>query len=139
MARYYLDTCILFDIAEDSRSSSALALAAVERLLRDGHAIVISDYHAIEWKHLGHSLSLLRTTEDTLGASGCIHVHLDKHQAMRARTLARSRSIPYGDAVHAILARDCDATIVTRDAHFRQILDVVLSVSPNDLLDPESP
>jgi predicted nucleic acid-binding protein len=55
-------------------------------------------------------------------------------QKKEAKTIAKQRNIPEGDALHAVLARDSDAILITRDRHFLLLIDICLSRKPEELL-----
>lgn len=61
-------------------------------------------------------------------------VHPTKEQAEEARNLSKQRGIPFGDAFHAILARDYEAQLVSRDRHFEKVKDITETKSPTDLI-----
>ena len=53
-----------------------------------------------------------------LKTSSC---EISSSQKSQAKDLSDALSIPYGDALHAILARDNEAMLITRDRHFQKI------------------
>ena len=55
-------------------------------------------------------------------------------QFQEAARLKRERKLPFGDLIHAILARDNGAILVTRDKHFVEFEDIVLVRKPEDLI-----
>ncbi len=55
-------------------------------------------------------------------------------QAGKAKDLSLKRGVPKGDALHAILARDNKATLVTLDNHFKSLTDISKLKSPKDLI-----
>jgi len=54
-------------------------------------------------------------------------------QRREAQRIAKERHVPVGDVLHAILARDNDATMVTRDRHFLMLKDIVPPHKPEEL------
>jgi len=42
--------------------------------------------------------------------------------------------VPAGDALHAIVARDNDLILVTRDRHFRKLEDISKHYKPEELI-----
>ena len=56
-----------------------------------------------------------------------------KEQRDEAKKLAEERDIPKGDALHAILARDLDMFLITRDKHFRKLDDISKHYRPEDI------
>ena len=55
-------------------------------------------------------------------------------QSYEAEKIAIQRKVPFGDALHAIIARDCDAILVSRDQHYEKLTDITLSKKPEELL-----
>ncbi len=79
------------------------------------------------------SLDLLIDTWKSLG------IPLEKtfrtlSQAEEADRLAQEQKIPYGDALHAILARELEAVLVTRDKHFKRLTNISKPFKPETLL-----
>jgi predicted nucleic acid-binding protein len=54
-------------------------------------------------------------------------------QLQEIEETARVRQLPWSDVLHAVLARDNHATLITRDAHFQQLADVVESLKPENV------
>jgi hypothetical protein len=54
-------------------------------------------------------------------------------QLTEIENIAKDRRLPWTDVAHAILARDNQATVITRDAHFQQLADVVESLKPENV------
>ena len=55
-------------------------------------------------------------------------------QFKEAKELAHRRKVPWGDALHAIIARDNDAVLVTRDHHFERLSDISIPQKPEDII-----
>ncbi len=55
-------------------------------------------------------------------------------QRKEAKQLAQKFQVPCGDALHSILARDNEAILISRDAHFIELRDVVEVKKPEELL-----
>ena len=54
-------------------------------------------------------------------------------QMREAVKIASNRSVPMADALHAILARDNNAVLVSRDSHFNLLQDVAPVFKPEDV------
>ncbi len=50
-----------------------------------------------------------------------------------AKKLAKERSIPISDAVHALMARQEGAILVSRDKHFKEVEDLIEVRLPEEL------
>lgn len=57
-----------------------------------------------------------------------------KNQIQEAKDLAKDRSVPLRDVLHAIIARDQGAQFVSRDWDFEQLKDIVRAKKPEDLI-----
>ena len=58
---------------------------------------------------------------------------INKNQIITAREIKSELNIPFGDALHAIVAKDNDAILITRDKHFLEI-DFIECYKPEDLI-----
>ena len=55
-------------------------------------------------------------------------------QREEAKKIANERDVPAGDALHAIISRDNDLILVTRDRHFRKLEDISKHYKPEELI-----
>jgi hypothetical protein len=55
-------------------------------------------------------------------------------QRHEARKISAERNVPKGDALHAIMAGDYSAILVSRDKHFRQLKDISDYHRPEELI-----
>ena len=63
-----------------------------------------------------------------------LKVEIEGSQAREAASLSRKRHVAFGDALHAILARDNNAIMVTRDKHFLELNDIAEIRKPEELI-----
>lgn len=61
-------------------------------------------------------------------------IHPTKLEGEEARRLVIQRDVPFGDALHAILARNHEALLVSMDRHFDKLKDVTQAKVPRDLV-----
>ncbi len=61
-------------------------------------------------------------------------VYTDKENIKESRQLCWMRKIPLKDALHAILARDNEAMLISRDRHFEKIKDISITYLPEDFI-----
>ena len=59
---------------------------------------------------------------------------LNEKQRTEARRVSLERGIPYGDALHAIAARDLKCILITRDKHFLRLKDISEPKTPEYFL-----
>ncbi len=55
-------------------------------------------------------------------------------QREEAKKIAEKRGLPKGDVIHAILARDNDSILVSRDKHFQLLKDICEVVKPEEII-----
>jgi len=61
-------------------------------------------------------------------------VEIKEKQIKEAVRLRNNLKIPFGDVLHAILARDNNAIMVTRDRHFEEVQNIVNIKKPEELI-----
>ncbi|MBI2147201.1 PIN domain-containing protein [Candidatus Woesearchaeota archaeon] len=61
-------------------------------------------------------------------------VQITKEQVREARKISKQRNIPLGDAVHAVVAREYQAVLVSRDWDFTKVRDIVQTKKPEELV-----
>lgn len=57
-----------------------------------------------------------------------------RKQREEAKKIAKERCVPAGDALHAIVARNNNSIIITRDRHFRKLEDISKHHKPEELI-----
>jgi predicted nucleic acid-binding protein len=61
-------------------------------------------------------------------------VRATKEQLVKAMKLSKESALSINDAIHAILAKDNNAVLVTRDRHFRRLQTTRIIRSPEELI-----
>ena len=131
MTKYYLDTSILLDYYEKRGRNGEIALILINKI-RSEDILIYSDAHVMELKGLGYSKNEINKILMIL-KSGIKHVHINKGQLEEARRLISYIRIPVRDALHAILARDNEAILVSNDKHFQLLKYIVEIKKPLEL------
>lgn len=57
-----------------------------------------------------------------------------REQRDEAKMIAEERTLPPGDVLHTIIARDHDLLLITRDRHFRKLKDIYNHYKPEELI-----
>ncbi|MBI5884507.1 PIN domain-containing protein [archaeon] len=138
MANYFIDTNIWRDYWQDRNDGwkplGEFAFQLFKKILLEKHRVFYSGW-------IEHELRLLLSRQQIdLMFSEFIKNGLLKKaaisnaQADEATRLAFSRKVPKGDALIAILARDNDAIIVSRDRHFELLNDLAGALKPEDII-----
>ena len=61
-------------------------------------------------------------------------VKVTEKQIKYAIKICKERNVAFGDAIHAILARDNGAIVITRDRHFLELQDLAECRKPEELI-----
>src|SRR3989344_9066152 len=126
--KYYFDTSIWLDLFEDrdepNTPKGKSATELIRKIIRENESIICSEAVKNEMIALGYSMYEI---DDLFFQYRkiIIFVYSNKKQFGKAKDLSKKRKIPLFDALHAVIARDSRATLITRDAHFKELLDIV--------------
>ncbi|MFA5887626.1 MAG: PIN domain-containing protein [Candidatus Nanoarchaeia archaeon] len=136
--RYYLDTAIWKDYYENRsdrlRPIGEWALAFINKAVEEGSRILYSDA-VIRELNKYHSMDEIKAILSIVRNEDCLEkVSIDRKQVQEAKEISQKRNVPFGDALHAVLARDNKAIIVTRDRHFDDLMDIVEARKPEELI-----
>ncbi|MEK6889304.1 MAG: PIN domain-containing protein [Nanoarchaeota archaeon] len=128
--RFYFDTSIWLDFLENRNEpnfpKSEWVKALVEKITREESKIILSDTNILELECVGCSRYEI---EDLFGhlKQRIVYVESKENQIGKAKDLSAKRKIPKRDALHAILARDNHAFLITFDEHFKELADILKS------------
>lgn len=126
MLKYYLDTSVFLDYYEKRGRNGEIALLLINKIKIDNILLLYSDVHIMELKGLGYNKNEISKILRLLKL-GIKQVHVNKEQIEEARRLINYIKIPVRDALHAIIARDNEAILVSNDKHF-QLLKYITEV-----------
>ena len=59
---------------------------------------------------------------------------VSREQRDEAKKIASERNLPKGDVLHAILARDNNYILISRDKHFKQLIDISAHNKPEEII-----
>jgi predicted nucleic acid-binding protein len=134
--KYYLDTSIWIDYYENRKDKYRPLGDWAHRLLslieESNQTVLISELVMIELeKHLTP-----KKTQELLSIYREVikEVNISKRQTEEARKISREKNLSYQDILHAIIPRDNQATLVTRDHHFEKLRDIVTIMKPEELI-----
>ncbi len=131
--RFYLGTAIWRDYLEDRRDNlrplGELAFQFLQNCRKNHCVVILAEPVLFELKDMPKGLldSMLSSFEDILEEASVL-----PEQVQEAKKISAQRGLPFNDVFHAILARDNDAIMITRDYHFEQLADIVESMAPED-------
>jgi len=105
----------------------------LQKIVLDDGIIVYSDVHLLELENVGYPgyeiEELFKPLKPVL-----MFAESTEKQRRRAGEIASQRKIPKGDVLHALLARDMNASMITHDSHFKEIQDIIRPNSVRDML-----
>jgi len=134
--KYYVDTSIWRDYYEDRKDKlkplGEFAFEFFRKVKLNADKIFYSDL-IIEELNIAYNEKEIKEIFNIIEEENLLEkVEISKNQVKEALELKRKLQIPFGDALHAILAKDNNAILVTRDEHFLKI-DFVNVKNPEDL------
>lgn len=136
MKKYYLDTSIWRDYCENRsdkfRPLGDWALRLLNQIDSEGDKIIVSEIIIIELEKRFKKEEINNIFEPFKKAF--IYVNISEKQRKEMRLLNNILKIGKGDILHAILARDNEAIMVTRDKHFDRLSFIVEPFKPEDLI-----
>ena len=135
--KYYFDTSIWLDFFEDRDEPNfpkgAWAQALVTKIINRDDKIVYSDNNVYELSVIGYSAYELDQILEPLRPI-LIFVEATEKQVRKAKDLSLKRDIPKRDALHALIARDSKAILITLDKHFQKTSDIIKPKKPQDFI-----
>ena len=137
LKNFYFDTSIWLDLIEErdepNLPKSELAHKLLNKITRNSDKILYSDVILFELNVLGYSSYEVNDLFESIRPL-LIFVESTEKQMRKAKDLALKRNVPKRDALHALIARDNKAILVTLDKHFQKLLDVIKSGRPQDFI-----
>ena len=137
MKKYYLDTSIWLDFFErrdePNIPKGRWARALIKKITKDSDKILFSDNNFLELISIGYLEFGIKEILQLLGAI-IIFIESTEKEIGKAKDLAQKRNIPKRDALHALIARDNNAILVTLDNHFKKLIDITKPYSPQEFI-----
>ncbi|MBI2110086.1 PIN domain-containing protein [Candidatus Woesearchaeota archaeon] len=134
---YYLDTSIWLDIFENRDEhnfpKSKYAIELLNKIIDNNDKILVSRAIIKELINYGYNyfeaVGLFKKFKPIL-----IYVNFNEKQFGKAKDIANKRAIPRFDSLHAIIARDNGAILISRDNHFKKLADITKTKKPEDII-----
>ena len=137
MQKFYFDTSIWLDFFEDrdelNLPKGQWAHKLLNKILEQNSKIVVSDNNVYELRLIGYSQYEINDMFKNLKPL-IIFVESTNKQIGKAKDIALKRKIPRRDALHALIARDNKAILITLDKHFQKIQDIIKTKRPKDVI-----
>src|SRR3989338_5394949 len=126
--KYYFDTSIWLDFFEYRNEPNfpkgRWVQELINKIIESDAKILYSDINIVELGVAGYSSQdidmLFKKLKPIL-----TFIESTNKQIGKAKDLSSKRNIPKGDALHALIARDNKAILVTLDRHFKKLLDII--------------
>jgi predicted nucleic acid-binding protein len=136
VTRYYLDTSIWLDYYENRtdrfRPLGEWALALLSLIRERKDTILVSD---VILQELGTYYSELQIIEIFKSYTHLIeNIKPTDNQLKFSKTISSIRKIPTGDVLHAVLSKDQNAILISRDNHFMLLTDINKAHKPEELI-----
>jgi len=136
--RYYVDTSIWRDHLESRednlRPLGEFAFQFLKRIMERRNTVLYSELVVEELKLKYTKEEIEEYCFEFLRDMKLIQkVEISSKQVDEAKKIAQEREVPKGDVMHAILARDNNAVLISRDHHFDLLQDIVKSYKPEEI------
>ncbi len=138
MKKYYFDTCIWRDFYENrygvrGRPLGEYAGKLIRRIIHKKETLYFSDLIIRELKN-EYGEEEITQMFNLLYASNILKkVEMTQEEYEKAKILASERNIPTSDALHAILAANNDAILISQDNHLQKMKDIAEVKKPEEI------
>ena len=136
--KYYIDACIWRDLHENREDKfRPLGEWAFElfRMIRETKSKALYSDLVIKELSISYDREKIKELFKVVEEDGFLEkVEIKKSQIQETIGLKREKRLPFNDLLHAILARDNNAIMVTRDKHFEEFEFIVTIRKPEDLI-----
>ena len=130
--KFYFDTSIWLDFLEKRGKNGEIVFKLINKIIEENQTILYSSLIIKELKNLGYFLTEINNIFSIAKQHNLRIIHINKEQLNEMRKLALQKNIPKRDALHAVLARDNEAHLITRDYHFQKLKDIITPKLPED-------
>jgi len=135
--KYYVDTSIWIDLVEDRKGYNdeplgTYALKLFAMIKAKKHKMVVSDLlvRELESKYSMEEINGMMLPFQKIMEK----VFVTREQRDEAKKIAEERNLPPGDVLHAIVARNNNYIMITRDKHFRELEDITKHSKPEEII-----
>ncbi|MDD5418205.1 MAG: PIN domain-containing protein [Candidatus Nanoarchaeia archaeon] len=139
--KIYLDTNVYLDYWEDRKDKfkplGEFAFSLMKETINCRFFVLISEIVIKELRNVlfMQKEKIFATILSSLKESGkLVFVDISMEQVHESEKISRQKNIPKADALHAVLARDNKAVLVSRDKHHILVKDIVEVMKPEEIL-----
>ena len=111
-----------------------MAKKLMKKIILENDFIIYSDIIIFELKRLGFSENEVKQILSIPKKGFTKIVYSTKQQIEEATKLSKKRYLPVRDAMHAILSRDNEAQLISRDWDFDKLKDITKAKIPEDII-----
>ncbi|MFH1588104.1 MAG: PIN domain-containing protein [Candidatus Diapherotrites archaeon] len=136
--RFYVDSCIWRDFFEERkdcfRPLGEFAFLFLKYCKKNNCVIIYSEMILKElavFYGMKKTLYLLETAKEWCQL---IKAEISEDQVAEAEKIKQKFEVPFGDALHAVIARDRKAVFVSRDLHFERLKEFVECLKPEEII-----
>ncbi|MEK6887021.1 MAG: PIN domain-containing protein [Nanoarchaeota archaeon] len=138
ITKYYLDSSIWRDLHEDRKDKfrplGEWAFELLKKIRKNKDKVLYSDL-VVDELMKAFNENVIKELFSIMSNGGLLEkVNVEKKHVKEAVELKHKYNIPFGDALHAVLARDNNAILVARDHHFEEIQHIIKAKKPEELI-----
>jgi predicted nucleic acid-binding protein len=137
--KYYFDTCIWRDHYENRYSLGGKPLGEYAsklfmRIIRNKDVLFFSEFIVRELKSDFDEKEINGMLNVLFRAGILKRVEVSEDNYKEARKIGTEKNLPPGDVLHAILARDNNAVLVSQDEHHQRLKNIVKVKKPEQII-----
>lgn len=136
--KYFVDTLVYRDYYENRkdrfRPLGEWALEFFRAIAKQKGIILYCDLVFREMAIQYNADVILSIRSTIAGFASLVKIEPTPMQSSEAGRLKRERKVPFADALYAVIARDNNAIVVSRDNHFALLSDVAVIRRPEELI-----
>ena len=95
--------------------------------------IIFSNLNILELRNLGYSFDEISNMISIL-KDRIRRAYISNEEKELAKKIALKKNIPEGDVLHAVLARNNEAILISNDLHFVKIKDIIEVRNPEEII-----
>lgn len=136
--KYFVDTLVYRDYYENRKDNlRPLGEWALDffRFIRENKGEIIYCNMVINELAIRYNSNAIVSILSTIAKfASLVKIEPTFKQKSEAQKLRKERSVPFADALYAVIARDNDAILVSRDNHFSLLSDIANVRRPEELI-----
>jgi predicted nucleic acid-binding protein len=137
---YYIDTCIWRDYYENRISIHGepfgeIAIKLFLKIIKENNIILFSDLVINELKKDYSKEEIIRLFNLPFISKILKKIKISKEDIKEAQILSIKKNVSFGDCLHAILAKNNKAVLITQNVKdFKKLKEIVIFKKPQELI-----